>query len=154
VDKEFYIVQGELYTLGGLGAKGLVPFDAQAMLDEIPTYITLNGKLETQPRMKVNVGDRVRIYVGNGGIGLISSFHIIGELFDTVYPEGAIGSEPHKNIQTTTVLPGGATIVEFKTDVPGDYLLVDHALSRMNKGAWAVLKVEGQPNPDIYRSVE
>lgn len=155
VDKEFYVVQGELYTEGGLGKKGLALFDPQALLDGIPTYVTFNGKIETAPRMKAKVGDKIRIYVGNGGVNLISSFHVIGEIFDTVYPEAAIGegSAIHKNVQTTAVLPGGASIVEFTVDVPGDYLLVDHALARMNKGAWAVLKVEGEKNPEIFKSL-
>ena len=154
VDKEFYLMQGELYTMGGLGAKGLVPFDAKALLNEIPSYITYNGKLEKEPRMEVQAGDRVRLYVGNGGTGLISAFHVIGEIFDTVYPEAAMGSEPHKNVQTTTVLPGGASIIEFVAEVPGNLLVVDHALSRMNKGAWAVIRVEGEDRPDLYRAVE
>lgn len=152
VDKEFYIVQGELYTQGGLGRKGLLAFDAQALLDGNPTYITFNGRIETKPRMKAKVGDTVRIYVGNGGVNLISSFHVIGEIFDTVYPEAAIGKESAKlqNVQTTAVLPGGASIVEFKLDVPGKYTLVDHALARMNKGAWAILDVSGEKNPEIF----
>jgi len=153
VDKEFYIVQGELYTSGGLGKTGLVPFDSNALLDGIPTYITMNGKVESAPRMKAKVGETIRIYVGNGGVNLISSFHIIGEIFDKVYPEASMGTEPLKNVQTTAVLPGGATIVEFKLDVPGKYLLVDHALARMNKGAWAVLEVEGEPNPEIFEAL-
>lgn len=153
VDKEFYIAQGELYTQGGIGQKGLVLFDPQALLDGNPTYVTFNGKVEQSPRMKVKKGDRVRIYVGNGGVNLVSSFHIIGEIFDKVYPEAAIGegSAVLKNVQTTTVLPGGASIVEFTVDVPGKYILVDHALARMNKGAWAVLQVEGDSSPDIIK---
>ena len=151
VDREFYVVQSELYTHGGVGRKGLLVFDAQAMLDGNPTYVTFNGRVEDQPRMKAKVGETIRIYVGNGGVNLISSFHVIGEIFDTVYPEAAIGSEPHRNIQTTAVLPGGATIVEFKLDVPGSYLLVDHALARMSKGAWAVLEVDGPENPDVFK---
>lgn len=152
VDREFYIVQGELYTQGGLGRKGLLAFDSQALLDGNPTYVTFNGRIETTPRMKANVGDTVRIYVGNGGVNLISSFHVIGEIFDTVYPEAAIGTESAKlqNVQTTAVLPGGASIVEFKLDVPGKYTLVDHALARMNKGAWAILDVSGDQNPEIF----
>lgn len=80
---------------------------------------------------------------------------MIGEIFDKVYPEGAIGegSAILKNVQTTTVLPGGSSIVEFTVDVPGKFLLVDHALSRMNKGAWAVLEVTGDKKPDIYSQV-
>lgn len=152
VDKEFYIVQGELYTQGGLGRKGLLAFDPQALLDGNPTYVTFNGRIETTPRMKAKVGDTVRMYVGNGGVNLVSSFHVIGEIFDTVYPEAAIGNESAKlqNVQTTAVLPGGASIVEFKLDVPGKYTLVDHALARMNKGAWAILDVSGEKNPEIF----
>lgn len=152
VDKEFYVVQGELYTKGAIGKKGLTIFDGNALLDGLPNYVTFNGRIETDgnPRMKVSAGDSVRIFVGNGGVNLISSFHPIGEIWDTVYPEGGIGMEPHKNIQTTAVLPGGAAIVEFVAEVPGNLVLVDHALARMNKGAWAILKVEGDPRPDIY----
>lgn len=155
VDKEFYIVQGELYTMGDLGKKGLVPFDSDALIDGNPNYVTFNGKIESTPRLKAKVGDKIRIFVGNGGVNLISSFHVIGEIFDTVYPEGAMGTSSAKlqNVQTTAVLPGGSSIVEFTADVPGKYLLVDHALARMNKGAWATLVVEGPSNPEIFSPV-
>ena len=153
VDKEVYIVQGELYTQGGIGKKGLLAFDPQALLDGNPTYVTFNGRIETTPRMKAKVGDRVRMYVGNGGVNLVSSFHVIGEIFDTVYPEAAMGpgSAVFKNVQSTIVPAGGATIVEFRLDAPGKYTLVDHALARMNKGAWAILEVEGDKQPDIIK---
>ena len=156
VDKEFYVVQGELYTVGDIGKKGLTIFDSEALVDGHPNYVTFNGKIESSPRMHAKVGDKIRIYVGNGGVNLISSFHVIGEIFDKVYPEGAIGegSATFKNVQTTAVLPGGSTIVEFKVDVPGKYLLVDHALARMNKGAWAVLEVTGSSTPEIYSQVD
>ena len=153
VDKEFYIVQGELYTMGQLGKKGLVVFDTNALLDGRPNYVTFNGKIESSPRMHAKVGDKIRIYVGNGGVNLISSFHVIGEIFDTVYPEASIGGLLEHNVQTTTVLPGGASIVEFTVNVPGKYLLVDHALAQMNKGAWAVLEVTGNENPSVFKSV-
>jgi nitrite reductase (NO-forming) len=155
VDKEFYVVQGELYTMGQIGKKGLTVFDSNALVDGRPNYVTFNGRIEDTPRMHAKVGDRIRMYVGNGGVNLISSFHVIGEIFDTVYPEGAIGegSAILKNVQTTAVLPGGSTIVEFTVDVPGKFLLVDHALARMNKGAWAVLDVSGEPQPGIYTQV-
>lgn len=155
VDKEFYIVQGELYTVGKLGKRGLVPFDSNALLAGNPNYVVFNGKIESTPRLQAQVGDRIRIYVGNGGVNLISSFHVIGEIFDTVYPEGAMGkgSLVLKNVQTTAVLPGGSSIVEFTVDTPGKFILVDHALARMNKGAWAVLEVSGDEQPDIFSSV-
>lgn len=156
VDKEFYVVQGELYTKGKTGKKGLTIFDSEALLDGIPDYITFNGRVEENgsPRMKAKVGDKIRIFVGNGGVNLISSFHPIGEIFDLVYDEGGIGAEPLENIQTTAVLPGGASIVEFTADVPGNIILVDHALARMNKGAWAIIEVEGEEQPDIYAPID
>ncbi len=154
VDKEFYVMQGELYTVGQLGKRGLVAFDSDALLDGIPNYVTFNGKIETIPRMHARVGDRIRIYVGNGGVNLISSFHVIGEIFDTVYPNASMGGALEYNTQATAVLPGGASIVEFVVDVPGKYLLVDHALARMNKGAWAVLEVTGDENLEIFSAVK
>lgn len=152
VDKEFYIMQGELYTKGSIGKKGLTIFDSEALLKGNPNYVTFNGRIEKEgvPRMQVEAGDKVRLFVGNGGVNLISSFHAIGEIFDSVYYEGGIGSEPLQNIQTTTVLPGGSTIVEFVAEVPGDIILVDHALARMNKGAWAIIEVVGEPRLDLY----
>lgn len=155
VDKEFYVVQGEFYSTGGIGKRGLLQFDSEGLINGTPTYVVFNGKIESVPRLHAKVGDRVRMYVGNGGVNLISSFHVIGEIFDTVYPEGAIGASSTKlqNVQTTAVLPGGSSIVEFKVDVPGKFLLVDHALARMNKGAWAVLEVTGEEQKDIFTSV-
>ena len=153
-DKEFYVMQGELYTMGQLGKKGLVPFDPDALLDGQPNYVTFNGRIETTPRMQAKVGDKIRMYVGNGGVNLISSFHVIGEIFDTVYLNASVGGAMEHNTQATAVLPGGASIVEFTVDVPGKYLLVDHALARMNKGAWAVLEVTGDENPEIFKKIE
>lgn len=155
VDKEFYVVQGEFYTTGEIGKRGLMKFDSDALINGTPNYVVFNGKIENTPRLKAKVGDKIRMYVGNGGVNLISSFHVIGEIFDKVYPEAAIGegSAIFKNVQTTAVLPGGASIVEFTLDVPGNFLLVDHALARMNKGAWAILEVTGDKNPDIFSPV-
>lgn len=155
VDKEFYLMQGELYTAGGLGKKGLTRFDTQSFLDGNPNYVTFNGRIEGAPRMQVKTGDRVRIFVGNGGVGLISSFHVIGEIFDKVYPEGAMGegSAIFKNVQTTIVPPGGSSIVEFTAEVPGKLVAVDHALSRMNKGAWTIINVVGPANPEIFEAL-
>lgn len=154
VDKEFYVTQGEFYTQNDMGDKGLQVFDAKKMLDGHPEYIVFNGKTKgTVGNMNAKVGDKVRIYFGNGGVNLVSSFHVIGEIFDKVYPEGAIGSETHKNVQSTIVPAGGATITEFGLEVPGNYILVDHALSRLDRGAWGTLKVEGVENKEIFDGV-
>lgn len=151
VDKEFYVMQGEFYTSGSLGRKGLQLFDANAMLDGKPQYIVFNGKTGALTgTMNVKVGETVRLYVGNGGINLASNFHVIGEIFEKVYREGDIISPPAKSVQTTLIPAGGATVVEFKADYPGNYILVDHALARVDRGAWGVLRVEGKADPAIF----
>lgn len=155
VDKEFYIMQGEFYSKGGLGKKGIQVFNAQEMLNGKPEYVVFNGKTGgAVGNMSAKVGEKVRLFIGNGGVNLISSFHVIGEIFDRVYPEAAIGSEPHTNVQTTLVPAGGASIVEFGLEVPGKNILVDHALSRLDRGAWGTLEVAGPKNSDIFDGVE
>lgn len=49
VDKEFYVMQGELYTVGELGKRGLAIFDSNALLDGNPNYVVFNGRTETTP---------------------------------------------------------------------------------------------------------
>lgn len=156
VDKEFYVAQGEFYTTGALGQKGLQIFDSTAFLDGKPQYIVFNGRtgaLTGTSTMQASVGQTVRIYFGNGGVNLISSFHVIGEIFDHVYEEGSLTSPPLTDIQTTTVPAGGATVVDFKLREPGNYTLVDHALARMDRGAWGVLHVDGPADPSIFSGV-
>jgi len=154
VDRELYVMQGEFYNTGGLGKQGLQIFDAEKLMAEQPEYIVFNGRVGgVNGRMQANTGETVRVFFGNGGVSRISSFHVIGEVFDTVYPEAAIGSQPHTNVQTTLVPAGGATITEFGLEVPGNYILVDHALSRLDRGAWGVLSVEGEPNSEVFNGV-
>ena len=151
VDKEFYVMQGEFYSAGALGRKGLQLFDAQAMLDSKPQYVVFNGRTGAlASKMNASVGETVRIYVGNGGVNLISSFHVIGEIFDRVFREGDLVTAPAQSVQTTLVPAGGAAAVEFKLDYPGNYVLVDHALSRLDRGAWGVLHVTGEADKSIF----
>lgn len=156
VDREFYVVQGDFYTVGKYREKGLQPFDMQKGIDENATYVVFNGSegaLVGDNALKAKVGETVRMYIGNGGPNLISSFHVIGEVFDKVYYEG--GTRYQENVQTTLVPAGGSAIVEFKLEVPGTYILVDHAIFRaFNKGALAMLKVEGPENKAIYSGKE
>lgn len=152
VDHEFYIMQGELYTKGSLGKKGFQKFNSRKMIDERPEYIVFNGRtgaLVGKNQLNAKVGDKIRMYIGNAGVAKISSFHIIGEIFDRVFPEAAL-SNPSKNIQTTLVPAGGASIVEFKVDYPGNYVLVDHALARVDRGAWGILNVTGAKDDSLY----
>ena len=125
--------------------------DAQKFLDGKPEYIVFNGKIGgAVGKMEAKTGETVRVYVGNGGVNLISSFHAIGEIFDRVFPEGAIGSAPHQNVQTTLVPAGGATIVDFALQVPGTFIFVDHALARLDRGAYGNLKVTGDPDLSVF----
>jgi nitrite reductase (NO-forming) len=154
VDREYYVMQGEFYATGGMGRKGLQLFDAQAMLDGKPTYIVFNGKINgIADRMTASTGETARIYFGNGGVNLVSSLHLIGEIFDRVYPEAALTSEPHENVQSTIVPAGGATMVEFGTEVPGNYVLVDHALARTDRGAWGRLIITGPENKEVFDGI-
>lgn len=154
VDKEFYVVQGDFYTAGKTGEKGMQAFSIDKARAEQPTYVKFNA-LSTPGNMKVNVGEKVRLYVGNGGPNLTSAFHVIGEIFDTVYDQGAIGSAPAKNVQTTLVPPGGAAMVEFKVDVPGAYILVDHAIFRaIDKGAVGILEAAGKDDPQVIKPLK
>lgn len=158
VDKEFYIMQGEFYTTGSLGQPGLQIFDSRAMLDGTPQYVVFNGRVgaltsTTTNVMNATVGQTVRIYFGNGGVNLVSSFHVIGEIFDRVYREGSLMSAPGEGVQTTVVPAGGAAVVDFTARVPGNYMLVDHSLARTNRGAWGVLHVTGPEDHTIFKGV-
>lgn len=154
VDREYYVMQGEMYTGRPHGAKGHQEADLEKMANELPDYYVFNGEvgaLNKTHKLQAKVGETVRIYFGVGGPNKISSFHVIGEIFDTVYSEGSFTGLKH-DVQTTLVAPGGATIVEIKVQHPGSYLLVDHALSRAGKGAVGVLEVTGEPVPGVYKA--
>ena len=157
VSKEYYVMQGEFYTIGKFGEEGLQVFDQNKAVDERPTYVVFNGSVGSlvgDKAITATVGDTVRLFVGNGGPNLVSSFHVIGEIFDNVYPEGGTVAAQH-NVQTTMVPSGGSAIVEFKVEVPGTYILVDHSLFRaFNKGALGMLKVSGPENLLAYSGKE
>jgi len=152
VDKEYYIMQGDFYTKGENGERGLQPFDMQKAVDEDADYVVFNGKvgsLTGDNAITANVGETVRLFVGNGGPNLVSSFHVIGEIFDKVHVEG--GDLINTNVQTTLIPAGGAAIVEFRVDVPGTFILVDHSIFRaFNKGALGMLNVQGEENLNVY----
>lgn len=157
VDKEFYIMQGELYTASRHGSQGLHEFSLEKLLQENPEHMMFNGNMDALTKihkLEANVGDTVRIFFGVGGPNLISSFHVIGEIFDRVYDQASLTSPPLTDVQTTLVAPGGATMVEFVTDYPGNYTIVDHALSRAEKGLAGVLTVKGKADPKIFHSKE
>jgi nitrite reductase (NO-forming) len=152
VDREYYVMQGEFYTEGAHGEPGLQPFSYAKALAENPDYVVFNGRvgsLAGEGALEARVGERVRLFVGNGGPSLASSFHVIGEIFDNVHVEG--GTAVNRNVQTTLVPPGGSTVVEFRADYPGHYVMVDHAIFRaLDKGANGIIEVTGSKNHDVF----
>ena len=156
VDHEYYVMQGDFYTTGRYREKGNQPFDMEKAIDERPTYVLFNGAegaLTGDKALKANINETVRLFVGNGGPNLVSSFHVIGAIFDEVRFEG--GTNVQTNVQTTLIPAGGAAIAKFRTRVPGSYVIVDHSIFRaFNKGALAILKVDGKEDKSIYSGKE
>ncbi|MCC7207435.1 MAG: nitrite reductase, copper-containing [Anaerolineae bacterium] len=156
VDREYYVMQAELYTEQPFGTQGDLTFSADKMSHEDPEYFTFNGAAgaltQDEFAMRANVGETVRIFFGVGGPNATSSLHLIGEIFDRVYDQASLTSNPLTDVQTTTVPPGGATMVEFKVEVPGRYILVDHALSRLERGLAAYLIADGDEQAEIFHS--
>lgn len=156
VDREYYVMQGDFYTRGKYREKGHQPFDMEKAIDEHPTYVLFNGMegaMTGDRALTAKTGETVRLYVGNGGPNLVSSFHVIGEIFDKVWFEG--GTKYQENVQTTLIPAGGSAIAEFRMEVPGTYVLVDHSIFRaFNKGALAMLRADGAERRDIYSGKE
>ncbi|WP_222610613.1 copper-containing nitrite reductase [Undibacterium griseum] len=156
VDHEYYVMQGDFYTTGKYREKGLQPFDMEKAIDEKPTYVLFNGAegaLTGDKALKAKTNEKIRLFVGNGGPNLVSSFHVIGAIFDKVRFEG--GTNFQKNVQTTLIPAGGAAVVEYTTKVPGSFVMVDHSIFRaFNKGALAIIKVDGAENKAIYSGKE
>jgi nitrite reductase (NO-forming) len=157
VDREFYVMQGELYTEKAIGATGEQAESHEKLVNERPEYFLFNGAvgaLVGEKPLKAKVGETVRIYFGVGGPNFTSSFHVIGEIFDRVYNLGSLTTKATNDVQTISVPPGGAAVVDFKLEVPGKYMLVDHALSRVEKGLAGVLEVTGPDNPSVFKDYD
>ena len=156
VDRELYVMQSEFYAKS-TGKGNTHTLDMERGADERPTHVVFNGAVgamvgENAPEVKV--GESVRLFVGNGGPNLVSSFHVIGEVFDNVYGEGGT-MVSQKNVQTTLVPAGGAAIVEFRAEKPGNLVLVDHSIFRaFNKGALGMIKVTGEENYAVYKQIK
>lgn len=152
-DREFYVMQSEFYTKGKFGEHGLQTLDMDKGVEERPTYVVFNGSvgaLTGDKALQAKVGDRVRIFIGDAGPNLTSSFHVIGEVFDNVYSEGGTAATQH-NVQTTLIPAGGSAVVEFATENAGDLILVDHSIFRaFNKGALGILHVAGTENLKVF----
>lgn len=154
-DREFYVMQGEIYTEKPFGTTGLQTGSYDRLLAETPDYFVFNGAvgaLTAHHPLKAKAGERVRLFFGDAGPNKDSSFHVIGEIFDNAYDLGSLTMAPMHGIQTLTVPPGGAAIAEFTLRVPGTYKLVDHAISRVERGLIGALQVTGPANPDVFKA--
>ncbi len=152
VDQEFALLESEFYTMPGKN-KGLKEFSLEKVFAPHPDHVVFNGKVEAlmgESELNARVGNTIRLYIGNMGPNGTSSFHVIGEIFNKVYVEGAIGGLINNNVQTTLIPSAGSMIVELTVDVPGPYLLVDTSISRMAKGAVGSLSVSGKDNIAIF----
>lgn len=157
VDKEFYILQSEFYTEEPQPNSNKLEFSYTDGLHEQPHYVVFNGRVGAmidKQALQVKTGERVRLYFGNAGPNLVSSFHVIGTVLSSVYREGDLLSPPAQNIQTTLVPAGGATVVDFEAIVPGNYTMVDHSIFRIQKGAIGFIHATGAARPDLYYSEE
>jgi len=157
VDKEFYVMQSEFYTKEAFGQHGMAHLDMEKGVEEKPTYVVFNGNVNSMigdKALQANVGQRIRLFVGNAGPNLTSSFHVIGEIFDNVYQEGGSVATQH-NVQTTLIPAGGAAIVEFGAEKAGNLIMVDHAIFRaFNKGALGMIKVNGEDDTKVFAAVK
>jgi nitrite reductase (NO-forming) len=153
VDHEWYLMQGDFYLRGDREQAGLREFSTEKLLAERPDYVVFNGSagaLAGERALRAHVGETVRIFFGVGGPVLDSAFHVVGAIFDKLYPEGA--SEYLTNVQTTLVPPGDAMMAELTFDAPGRYMIEDHHITRLEKGAMAEVEVDGPEQPDIFQA--
>lgn len=155
VDREFYVMQSDFYAKAG-GAGQPHTIDMTAGTAEQPTHVVFNGSvgaLTGDGALRASVGESVRLFVGNGGPNLVSSFHVIGEVFDQVYGEGGT-RVTQENVQTTLIPAGGSAIVTFRAEKAGTLILVDHSIFRaFHKGAIGMLEVSGPDNPEVFTAI-
>lgn len=158
VDHEWAIMQSEWY-LSEPDETGLAAYDAAAVLNEEPRYVTFNGRTDAltgDNTLAMEVGERARIYFVNEGLALDSNFHPIGSHWDLVYPEAAThpANRAIRGSQSTLVVAGGGTVVEIDALVPETIILVDHALARtFYKGAIGTIVITGEANPEIFGTI-
>jgi nitrite reductase (NO-forming) len=157
VDHEYYVMQGEFYTQAPFGGKGLQTQSYDKLMNETPDYYVFNGAvgaLSERKPLHAKVGESVRIFFGNGGPNKISSLHAVGEVFDHAYQLGVMSVPPLRDVQTITVPPGGAAAVDMDLKVPGKFMIVDHALTRIERGLTGMLIVDGPAAPDLYKDYD
>ena len=151
-DKEFILVQSEFYAKAGDTTKAsssvMVPMqpDWQAAMSKQASHVVFNGRAfqYKENPLKVDVGDRVRFFVVNAGPSFNSDFHIVGAMFDRVYPDGD-PAHALAGVQTYMIPAGGGAVFEtvFAPDgsSEGLYPFVTHSFADAEKGAVGMIQV-------------
>jgi len=154
VEKEFYVMQSEFYMKDGKKNDTLV-FSNDKVKVADASYIVHNGHMTALVKipLRSRVGETTRWFFGNAGVNFDSSWHVIGEMLDRVWPAGDAAKAPLESIQSTLVQPSEATIGEFKGEMPGTFVSVDHSLFRTEKGALGLLKIDGPTNPSLFKGL-
>ncbi|MGN8217904.1 copper-containing nitrite reductase [Halococcus morrhuae DSM 1307] len=156
VDREFYLGQHEVYTDKAVGEQGHHGFDADAMLNEAPTYVLFNGEKypftpDRYGTMSAETGETVRVFLVTGGPNVSSNFHPIGNVWTRAWRDGALASQPERYVQTMKVPPGSCMVGEMDLPVPSRIKLVDHALTRVTRrGLLAEIDVTGPERPEVF----
>jgi copper-containing nitrite reductase len=154
-DREYYVMQGEIYTTAAKGKTGMQQFSDAKLMEESPEYFVFNGAVDALTKthaMAAKVGETVRVFFGDAGPNDTSSLHVVGEIFTRDYLLGSLTSPPLTNVQTASVPPGAAAILEFKASVPGQFAMMDHAMARMAKGLMATFEISGAENATLMHS--
>ncbi|MEP6764556.1 MAG: multicopper oxidase domain-containing protein [Gemmatimonadaceae bacterium] len=138
--KELVIVQSEFYmTPDNAGAPRSLAWNR--LLELAPDFVTFNGRASqyaTHP-IEVKVNELLRIYVVNAGPNRMSSFHVVGGIFERVFVDGSQTS-PLSGVQTVAVPVGAGSIFEIRLKEAGEYPFVTHAFADATKGAVGVFK--------------
>jgi nitrite reductase (NO-forming) len=144
-DKEFVLVQSEFYTMKDSATGAVIPDWNRAMAKQA-TQVVFNGRAfqYKDAPLSVDVGDRVRFFVVNAGPTFRSDFHVVGAVFDRVYPDGNPRNVLER-VQTQTVPAGGGAVFEtvFEEGASGEglYPFVTHSFADAEKGAVGIIKV-------------
>lgn len=144
INREYVLIQNEWYKYNDLddftnGVPSHVVFSTKALNEGDPNTNGDTFTLKDQPLL-AKVGDRVRIYINNVGPNEVSSFHVVGTIFDDVYIDGNPYNH-YKGLQTVMLPASGGAVVEFTVTRIGSYPIVTHQFNHAQKGAVAILKV-------------
>ena len=146
VEREYVLVAGEWY-LSNDGIEKPAQLDmakARAIMPDWTAFNGYAGQYVAHP-LTADPGDTVRFYVVDAGPSLTTAFHVVGTVFDTVYPNGDMRLDhTMKGVQTVDVPAGGGGVFEVKIDEPGLYPFVSHAFAHVDLGQVGLLKV-GNP---------